>query len=290
MIYMKQASFPYPILNNQSDDYENAIFNLQLDLSDDSNFYKLTIKSEISSEFLKNLIRSSKAELILVIKSKDNKFYKIDSIEKTELKIEKSKISFGKKTVMQLMIKSSTKISFTENNEINEFYRNYKDKINIDEGHALGFSSIILFEGSDKNSENLFEHKVDESIISDLEIQLTDQTILLLYKSEKIKFTGLQKSRDLLNPYIYMGLQKALINFLVNNSENKHDIEEGLNLNDLDEIELSGTLDGKLFTLMKSKGIEKLSHDSIDEVIYLISDNMLGRYVSRISEVFDNEN
>ena len=71
MIYKKEANFPYPLLTNTSDSYENCQFILDIHLNENTEFYYFTVKSEIDSEFIKKLIQSRKARLILVIQSKD---------------------------------------------------------------------------------------------------------------------------------------------------------------------------------------------------------------------------
>lgn len=79
-------------------------------------------------------------------------------------------------------------------------------------------------------------------------------------------------------PYIYIGLQKALISFLSHYAANS--IEDGLDLTDIEPS--VSALDEKLYSLMRAKGITELSFYNIDQVIYLISDNLLKRYTNTI--------
>lgn len=290
MIYTKQTNFPYPLLQNASNNYLNATFDLDVSLNENQDFYILNIKSEISSHFLINLISQKKARIMLVIKSKDSQFYELPNPEECELKISKNNLSFYKnKTIMQLIIQSLTKISFNNNEDINEFYKPHKNKIQVDKGWSLGFSSIVSFDGSQKNPFTLFEKKLDENIESDIEYRLTNEVITIVYKTQKIMFSDIPNNRNLTNPYLYIGLQKALMALITSNLEQQGDIDEGININNIDASNLSA-LDTKLFKLLKQKGIEELSFNSLDKVIHLMSDNILGKYVNRVGGLYNHAN
>ena len=90
MIYKKEANFPYPLLTNTSDSYEHCEFILDIDLQENTDYYQLNVTSEVESEFLKNLIQTQQAKLILVIQSKDNKFY--------DVKLKEDQITIPKNT------------------------------------------------------------------------------------------------------------------------------------------------------------------------------------------------
>lgn len=77
MIYTKKANFPYPILMNFTDDYIDPEFELDVNIKDNMKEFILEIDWKISSKFIKNLIKKEKASLILIIKSRDNQFYKL---------------------------------------------------------------------------------------------------------------------------------------------------------------------------------------------------------------------
>ena len=75
-----------------------------------------------------------------------------------------------------------------------------------------------------------------------------------------------------------MGLQRALDKFILNNKIN--DNEDEVIISEIDEP--INELDLKLYKLMKNKKVEIISQDNIDEVIYLISDNIIERFTSSI--------
>ena len=274
MIYTKKANFPYPVLMNFTDDYLEPEFELDVMIRDNTDEYALDITWKVSSDFIKNLLRTGKAELILIIKSKDNQFHKLDYTRKPQVRIPKKKLCINARTVMQLMIQANEDISFEQNYDLNTFYDEIKNEITVVAGNALGFSNTVIFDGSQNNPFELFEKKIDKDIKSDVEIRLGTETILIVYKKEEYQFVGIQGSKEFNYPYIYMGLQKALINFLLHaNPENP---EEGIQVDEMEPPE--NPLESKLYSLMHAKNITELSMENLDEVVYQISDNLLMRY------------
>lgn len=274
MIYTKKANFPYPVLMNFTDDYLEPEFELDVMIRDNTDEYVLDITWKVSSDFIKNLLRTGKAELILIIKSKDNQFHKLDYTRKSQVRIPKKKLCINARTVMQLMIQANGDISFEQNYDLNTFYDEIKNEIAVVAGNALGFSNTVIFDGSQNKPFELFEKKIDKDIKSDVEIRLGTETILIVYKKEEYQFVGIQGSKEFNYPYIYMGLQKALINFLLHaNPENP---EEGIQVDEMEPPE--NPLESKLYSLMHAKNITELSMENLDEVVYQISDNLLMRY------------
>ena len=72
--------------------------------------------------------------------------------------------------------------------------------------------------------------------------------------------------------------------FIINNSEDNEYV-------DLEQIDPPTTpLDLKLYHLMKKKMIEELTIDTIDEVIYAISDRIIEKYTSVVKGLSSNGN
>lgn len=286
MIYNKKANFPYPLLINNTKDYREPRFEFDVELSENHSEFILNIYCEINSDFIKQKIKSKEARLLLIIKSTDNQFFELEGIEHNTQKISKSRLALSSKTTIQLMVQAISEIGFTENQDISDFYRAFSEEIVVDRGMALGFSNIIIFDGSQRNPYELFEKKVDEKIDSDIKIELTHETILIVYKSDIIQFADLPQSRNLNNPYLYMGLQKALMAFLIRFAEES--AEEGVDIREVDEMQCS-PLEEKLLSLMRSKDIERFDLTTIDSIIYLISDDILTKYVETVRGL-SNEN
>lgn len=283
MIYKKDANFPYPILTNTSNSYDNCSFILDINLEENTNEYIFEINYDITSPFIEKLLQNGQATLVLIIQSKDNKFFNIEYGQKTK-SISKSRISLSKRTTIQLFIQSNEEINFKNNYDLSSFYEEFKDEIDVPKNSILGFSNSVVFDGSTNKPLELFEKKVNPNLKSDVKIELGSETIIINYKNESLQFTYLPQSSTFNNPYVYMGLQKALYRFIVNNSEDHECV-------DLEEIEPPNDgLDFKLYNLMRKKKISELNIENIDEVIYAISDKMLEKYTAAVRRLYSDGN
>lgn len=276
MIYKKDANFPYPILTNTSNSYDSSNFILDIELHENTKSYKFEINYDIDSEFISDLLKNNEAKLILIVQSKDNKFYELSSGQKS-IDIPRSRISLSKRTVLQLLIQTKSEVNFAKNHDLNSFYDGFKNEIVVPKNSILGFSNIVTFDGSQSKPLDLFEKKVDPNLRSDIKIELNSETIIINYKNEELQFNDSHICGTLNNPYIYMGLQKALFKFIHTNSE---DGEVAY----LDEIDVpEDGLDLKLYNLMKAKAIKDVS---MDEVIHLISDRVIEKYTAAVRGLY----
>lgn len=283
MIYKKDANFPYPLLTNTSNSYDGCNFTLDIELNENTYEYIFQINYDIESDFIKKLIRENKAQLVLVVQSKDNKFFNLSLNEKIRT-IPKNRISLSKRTTIQLLIQSKEEINFKENNDLNAFYGSIKDQINVPKHSILGFSNSVMFDGSTAKPLELFEKKVDPNLKSEVKVELGSETIIINYKSDELQFIDCPVSSTINNIYVYMGLQKALYRFV--NTYGGEDEEV-----DLEELDLpTDGLDLKLYRLMKSKMIKNVSLENIDEVICSITDRILEKYTSAVRGLYSNGN
>ncbi|WP_313237276.1 hypothetical protein [Sporosarcina ureae] len=270
MIYKKDANFPYPVLTNTSNSYESGGFTLNVDLKENTDNYRFDIELEIESDFLKELLSTRKAKLYLVVQSKDNKFYEVDLNTKF-IDIPKTRISINNRTSLQMSIQSKEEISFAYNDDINSFFKEFREEIVVSRYAILGFSNTVIFEGSSSKPFDLFERRVNPALSSAIKIELGSETIIIHYRDADLQFVGLPMSGDFNNPYIYMGLQKALSRFISNYGEDGQVY--------LDDIDLpTDQLDAKLYRLMKAKMVFELTTETIDEAIYNISDKVIEKY------------
>lgn len=282
MIYKKDANFPYPVLTNSSNSYKDCNFTLDVNLEENTHNYRFTIDYDIDSEFIIEVLNSGQAELILVVQSKDNKFFILKNGEKY-VEISKSRISLSKRTTIQLLIKAKENISFKNNYDLSEFYEEFKDKIIVPKNSVLGFSNSLIFEGSTTKPLEIFEKKIDPNLKCDIKIELGSETIIINYKNEALQFRDSSQSAALNNPYIYMGLQKALYRFIINNG-NGEEV-------DLDSIDCpTEGLDFKLYNLMQKKMITDLNLDNMDEVIHTISDKIIDKYAVAVRRMYSSGN
>lgn len=270
MIYKKDANFPYPVLTNTSNSYESGGFTLNVDLKENTDNYRFDIDHEIESDFLKELLTTRKAKLYLVVQSKDNKFFEVDLNTKF-IDIPKTRISINNRTSLQMSIQSKEEISFAYNDDINSFFKEFREEIIVSRYAILGFSNTVIFEGSSSKPFDLFERKVNPALSSAIKIELGSETIIIHYRDVDLQFVGLPMSGNFNNPYIYMGLQKALSRFISNYGEDGQ-----VDLNDIDLP--TDQLDAKLYRLMKAKMVFELTTETIDEAIYNISDKVIEKY------------
>lgn len=282
MIFSKNAIFPYPVLKNELDDYTENIFNLEVDLKDNTNEFIFEITYEIGSDYIKNLIDTKKAALFLVIRAKDNKFFRVENNSKVS--IPKNRISLDNRTSIQLIIRAEEQIDFQDNNDLTDFYTGIKTKISIDKHCLLGLSNVVIFDGSMRKPFDIFEKRISSDLNSDIKIEVGSETIIIEYKHEDYQFVTSPNSSILNYPYIYMGMQKALMNMITEKSEDR----ESLDFTDMEMPE--EPLYAKLYNLLKSKGIDGVDIKNIDEVIYKSSDRILEKFSNVIKGLNENGN
>lgn len=283
MIYRKDANFPYPVLTNTSNSYETSNFILNVDLQENNKDYRFNFTYELDSPFIRRLLEMNKAQLFLIVQSKDNKFFPV-KLGETYKDIPRTRISLSKRTVIQLLIQSKEEINFRDNDDLSPFYEELKDEIVVPKNAILGFSNSVVFDGSDKKPLDLFEKKLDPNLKSDVRIELGGDTIIVHYKSEELQFTDSPVSQALNNPYVYIGLQKALYRFIITNSQDGESVEIA------DMVEPESGLDLKIYSLLKSKAIQELNLENIDEVICLISDRILEKYAVAVKGLYKDGN
>ncbi|EDQ97421.1 hypothetical protein SAMN02745147_2435 [Intestinibacter bartlettii DSM 16795] len=278
MIYKKDANFPYPILTNTSNAYNNAKFHLVIGLDEIGNDYCFEPQYDISSEFIKSQIQSENASLILVVQNKDTKFYEMDQDQKF-IKIPRERISIKEKTSIQLLIKAKEDISFINNEDLSDFYGNFKESILVPKNSILGLSNIITLNVIKKPQE-LFEKKIDPNLKGPFEIELSNETIILKFKNENYQFVDIPNNRDLNNAYIREGLGRAVINFVINNGE-----ENVVEIDEIDPPEVE--LDFKLYNLMKSRNVKEVSLENIDEVVNIIGNNIIEKFTNAVRGLYN---
>lgn len=284
MIYNKDASFPYPVLTNSMNGYENSVFEFDIvGLSENDSNYIFEIKYEIGSSFIKNLIRNEKAVIVFIISSQDNYFIKLNK-DQTEITVSKSRVSLSNRTSIQLNIQSVEEISMDECKDLTPFYNNFKDKLKLKKHVLLGYSNIIKYQGSKNKPLQLFEKAVDKNQKAAFQVELSENTIVLCFKDSSYLINDLVNDKNIQNMYLYTGLSRALLRFIDNYSEEEYvDIE-------LLSDNLENDLDQKLLDLMKNKGVKEISYDQIDEVIDKISDRIIEKYIIALKRGMENGN
>lgn len=283
MIYKKDANFPYPILSSNTFAYEESDFMIKVSFEEDGDLYKFKIENHLTSEFVKDLLSIGDAKYLLVIQSKDTKFF---SLEPSNLQVEipKNRMSLSSRTSIQMHIVANADLSFEKNNELNQFYDQLKASILVPKFSMIGFSNIVTFEGGMKNPLDLFEKRLDPQLSSAIKYELGAECIILHFRDEEIQFQSMAKANAFLNPYLYTGLRMALERFISTYAEEDDDVVELSQITQPEDL-----LDYKLYNLMMSKSVEELSVDNIDEVIGRISHQIIEKYVKAVKELVTNE-
>lgn len=284
MIYTKKANFPYPILMNESEEYLNSEFMIEVSefMVKDSE-YKIKFKYNLSSKFILRLINEGKASIILIIKERNNQFFEIENIKEEvnelEISIPKNKLYLTGRTVFQMIIKTNTDINFKNNNDLNFFYNDYKSEIRLKRGMSLGFSNILSYTGNTKEAVELFEKRVQSDQVPDFQVELTNSSIVLSFKNEEMQLKEYSYQKNLMNPYIYIGLYKALCSILINQNSDRVEVK------DIDYAQ-SGLLE-KLYKLLINKNIEYITLDEIDKIIHKISEGILEKFTNEVRRIKD---
>ena len=137
MIYKKDANFPYPLLTNTSNSYDGCNFILDIELNENTYDYIIQIDYDIESDFIKNLIDQNKAQLVLIVQSKDNKFFNIKQGQR-QIHIPKTRISFNKRTTVQLLIQAKEEVNLDV--EVKQIIH---EDSNFDKGKNTMFTRLV---------------------------------------------------------------------------------------------------------------------------------------------------
>lgn len=248
--------------------------------------YVFEFDYDISSEFIKKLILENKVSLIFIVYSIDSQF-KVIPYGTKEISFPKNRLSLKRNTKVQLQLQTNEEISFKTCTELTPFYDNLKEEITVPRYSLIGYSEIETYLGSSNDSITLFESSVNPNIKSAFEVELGSQTITLVFRNAEYALNALTNTGNLQNMYFYIGLAKALGQFVNENLSDSPD-EEYVDIDSVSK-EQSNDLNQKLLDLMINKGVQSIGLDNIDEVIDQISDQIIERFVNEVKEVAINE-
>lgn len=283
MIYKKDANFPYPVLSSTSYSYEESDFTIKVNFEEDGDLYRFKVTSNLTSNFMNNLLKEGQVKYVLVIQSKDTKFFPL-KWDELEIAIDKKRMSLSSRTSIQLHIVTKEIIQFDTNGELNSFYDELKSSISVPKHAMVAYSNIVTFEGGMKNPLDLFEKRLDSTLKSAIKFELGAECIIIHFRDEDSQFQAVAKGGAFLNPYLYTGLRLALERFIKTYAEENDDVVE---LSQITQPE--DHLDYKLYNLMVNKLIFDLSMENIDEVIGRISNQIIEKYVQAVKELSAHE-
>ena len=271
MIFNKDVTFPYPILTNFNDDYPNSDFSLQVDFQTEDENYFFNITYQLTSMYLMSLYQNHKAQFKCIVQSYDSKIYDFNPSEPI-IRIPKNRITLSKRVLIQLAIVTTEEVSFDKNQDIDPFYKKYRNQITIDKNHLLALSNIAKFNGELKEPFKLFNYSIINDLQTDIAFDLEKETIHIKFKESHFLHQKGQKPSPLNYHYVYIGLQKAISQFIINN------FDEGENIQLRELTNVNSSLDEKLLSFMINKGVEEVSLEKIDLVIHQITDRIIYKH------------
>ena len=286
MIYNKNVSFPYPIFCNDSTEYKNPYFSIDVDnlkFEDENNKLSMDFKLNINSIFIKKLIEENRVRLLMITNSHISMYEEIDfncnHIELNTKVVDRDKIQ------IQILVVTKEMITMRDNSELVEFYDEYLDEIEIKKNSVIGYSDVLNLRKPDNDSLKLFNYKINENQKEDFKVKLTDKIIELHFSDKRFLLNGLGK--DLLNMYFYNALSIALLNEF--REELQTDGQELYIDSLVEDQEISSkyemNLRNKLISLMLDKNIERLSADNIDEIIFRCSNDLIKKFVGEVEKL-----
>ncbi|TVP90352.1 hypothetical protein [Alkalibacterium sp.] len=286
MIYNKDAAFSYPVLSDTNNSYTDSGFNFRVNnIVDKTTSYDIFFEYDIESDFVRSLIDNNQAVLILIIQSDDNSFFELEKGQ-LYINLSKSRVSFNDKVRAQLHIQSKQNISFAHCEELVSFYNVMKSQLRIPQYSLIGYSNVSTVRNTGKEGIALFEKTIDSKMDFDFQIKLSNKTIVLKFKDERHLLQSTARSRNVMNIYLYNGLERALNQFI---NENIEDGEEGFFLEDLDDSSLND-LHYKLYQLLLKKGINEISYDSLDALVQKVAPSIIEKFTHSIERLNENGN
>jgi len=282
MIYNKDASFPYPVLSRTANSYQENYFTFDInDVKETKDSYIFSFEYTISSPFIEQLINQGKAVVVFIAQSKDNTFKRLDPNTR-EIVFPKKRFSLSERTKLQLHIQTLTNVSFSEATDLNEFYNEFKDDIVVKSHSLLGYSDEVVLESNDIKPLEVFEQAIRPNLSVPFKVELTNETIVLAFRTQNDSLSGAGLTANLRNMYLYVGLSHALRNFIEAYGQDEEFVQ-------IANITMPDTgLHEKLKDLMLSKNITELSVETIDETIQLMADNIIEKYIESIRGISEH--
>ena len=281
MIYLKNATFPYPIFAPFSNDYTKGIFDFNVeDVFDDQEEYKFEISYNLENPFFEKLIKMNLAKMYFII---ENISYFYFEVTNNTFSIAKKRVALNKRTRFQLVIVTEKAISFKNNNYLHPSFKEDNLEILIKPHQTIALSNVITYDGELKKPYDLFRFKLDEKLKQEIKIEISNEIITIVYSDSKYKYDGFARSKHLNNHYVYLGLTHAFMRMInLYGGENQEIIIS-------DQESFNEELNKKLLTLLKIYKVPSLSIENIDEVIHSISDKIMHKHYQAIKELSKNE-
>lgn len=183
---LKTDMFPYPVLHEELDDYVNSLFDVNIQLFEETPFktiYKISF--ELLDEKLTSLIKDNLACFAVHVEGEASSYRKLFKLSKSETDIE---ISFksdeiSKKIFVNSMLLAKEDIYNYSNPNFNSlYYGNNLEIPIIEKGEILAFKNTVELNFKFENKENLSARsmiQVASAIDEEMKIDLSGNKIIV---------------------------------------------------------------------------------------------------------------
>ena len=215
--------YPHPVLQNDTDDFINSIFNIVIEPSIQQLNYSFNVIAELNNEQLKALIEEEKAYHCIRISCKNTRYRTIINFNSHSFSFKIPSSSIEGKVLFQPLIVSASEIDGYTNEFFNDDYEGISFK--VFKGDALAIGEEVSFDAN-KQIDPLIKVPSIFNIIRDdkrnappIEINTTGDKINIILSKENFEkyalLKGLQRDYNHLAPLLSsLFIVPAIINVL----------------------------------------------------------------------------
>ncbi|MCQ2473670.1 MAG: hypothetical protein MJ098_06000 [Saccharofermentans sp.] len=196
---IKNRLFPYPVLCDETDDYLDSEFNVEMTMNETMNDLVLSFDITLSNSELNDLIREGKAKYVLHLECSNTSYRKAIKTELNQINYNVPKSKVNKELSIVVMLVSTTDIINFFSSSLNEDYLG--EQINFEHSSILAYQNmpkIII-------SKEYEELAGNESLFSIIRIEYPDpdeeHMLDIILDDDKIKIKVDAKTYDLYIKY-----------------------------------------------------------------------------------------
>ena len=205
---IKYRFYPYPVLWDRTDDYNNSSFDCKVDLQRDIRSFVLNISFELNNKKLEEMIKKEEAEYVLHIESPESAYRLTSNTKEKEKKIKlEDEHLLGRVSLCSFIVAKRDLYEYS-NDDFDEAYEG--TSFNLDKGTILAIGTQQTFyvekESDDLSKiESIFRIYKKETVEEmPLEVELNDEKIRLglnitAYESY---YMNIQNKQDIINAFL----------------------------------------------------------------------------------------
>lgn len=165
---IRNRLFPYPVLCDETDDYTEGLFDVEMISSESMNNLELTFEFNLENDDLENLIRKGQAKYVIHLECRYTSYRKVIKTDLKEIKCSIPKSRVNKEINIVAMVVAITEINGYFSSLLNEDY--IGEEINFEHAAILAYQNMpkILI------SKNYEELAGNESLFSIIRVEYPD--------------------------------------------------------------------------------------------------------------------